>query len=225
MGTGDPHTQIRVILVDDHKMFREGLRAILERDGKVIIVGEASNGRDATTMAAEQTPDIVVMDIGMSELNGVDAARQIHSTNPQIKLIALSTHSDRHFVSAMLDAGASGYVLKEAAGEEIMRAVLAVHRGRKFLSPEIAGGVIDGFVSGRKDSDESPSRVHLGAREREVVQLLAEGNSSKDVARALHISVQTVDTHRRNIMSKLKIHSLSSLTKYAIREGLTSAEG
>jgi DNA-binding NarL/FixJ family response regulator len=206
-------------------MFREGLRTILERDGLVMIVGEASNGRDAVKLVAEQTPDVVIMDIGMSELNGMDAARQIQVNNPETKLIALSTHSDRHFVSAMLAAGASGYVLKEAAGDEIMRAVLAVHRGRKFLSPEIAGSVIDGFVSGRAVAAVSPSRPQLGAREREVVQLLAEGKTSKDVARTLHISVQTVETHRRNIMSKLGIHSLSSLTKYAIREGLTSAEG
>jgi DNA-binding NarL/FixJ family response regulator len=216
--------QIRVLLVDDHQMFREGLRAILQHDGRVVIVGECCNGREAVRVVAEQLPDVVIMDIGMPDLNGVDAARQIHSSNPEIKLIALSTHSDRRFISAMLEAGASGYVLKEAAGEEIQRAVLAVHRGRKFLSPEVAGLVVDGFVSGRPVAVASTAPAELGAREREVVQLLAEGKTSKDVARALHISVQTVDTHRRNIMSKLKIHSISSLTKYAIREGLTTVE-
>jgi len=166
----------------------------------------------------------VIMDIGMPDLNGMDAARQIHADNPRIRVIGLSAHSDSRFVSAMLDAGASAYVLKDAAGEEIMRAVLAVHRGRKFLSSEIAGSVIDGFVSGRPAAAASPPHPLLGAREREVVQLLAEAKTSKDVAKALHISVQTVDTHRRNIMHKLNIHSLASLTKYAIREGLTTAE-
>jgi two-component system, NarL family, response regulator NreC len=216
--------QIRLILVDDHQMFREGLRSILERDGKVLVVGEASNGREAVEMAAKLEPDVVVMDVGMSELNGVDAARQIHLSNPKIKLIALSAHSDRRFVSAMLEAGASGYVLKEAAGEEIMRAVQAVHRGRKFLSPEIASAVIEGYVKAHAVAAAADSRPQLGPREREVVQLLAEGKSSKDVALTLHISVQTVETHRRNIMGKLKIHNLSLLTKYAIREGLTTAE-
>jgi two-component system, NarL family, response regulator NreC len=216
--------QIRAMLVDDHQMFREGLRAILERDGKVTIAGEASNGREAVKMAVELVPDLVIMDIGMSELNGVDAARQIVAGNPGIRVIALSAHSDSRFVSAMLDAGASGYVLKEAAGAEILRAVHAVHKGSKFLSPEIAESVIEGFVSGRPVTGASEPLPQLAAREREVVQLLAEGKTSKDIARLLHISVQTVETHRRNIMSKLKLHSLASLTKYAIREGLTSAE-
>ena len=214
--------QIRAMLVDDHQMFREGLRAILEQDGKVTIAGEASDGREAVKMAGELVPDLVIMDIGMSELNGVDAARQILSGNPGMKVIALSAHSDRRFVSAMLDAGASGYVLKEATGAEILRAIHAVHKGRKFLSPEIAESVIEGFVSGRPVASATAPLPQLAAREREVVQLLAEGKTSKDIARLLQISVQTVETHRRNIMSKLKFHSLASLTKYAIREGLTS---
>jgi DNA-binding NarL/FixJ family response regulator len=216
---------IRVLLVDDHQMLREGLRAILERDGRVTVVDEACNGREAVAMVAKLEPDVVVMDIGMADLNGVDAARQIHASHHLIKLVALSAHSDRRFVFAMLDAGASAYVLKEAAGEEILRAIHAVYRGRKFLSPEIAGAVIEGFVDGRPVVSASDSRPELGAREREVVQLLAEGKSSKEVAITLHISLQTVETHRRNIMGKLKIHSLSLLTKYAIREGLTTAEG
>jgi DNA-binding NarL/FixJ family response regulator len=216
---------IRVLLVDDHQMLREGLRAILERDSKVTVVAEARNGREAVEMVAKLEPDVVVMDIGMSELNGVDAARQIHANFHSVKLVALSAHSDRRFVSAMLDAGASAYVLKEAAGEEILRAIHAVDRGRKFLSPEIAGAVIEGFINGRPVAPAPHTRPELGAREREVVQLLAEGKSSKEIAIMLHISLQTVETHRRNIMGKLKIHSLSLLTKYAIREGLTTAEG
>ena len=216
---------IRVLLADDHQMFREGLRAILERDGKLTVVGQASNGRQAVEMAAgKPAPDIVIMDIGMPELNGVDATRQILAGNPRTKVIALSAHTDRRFVAAMLDAGASAYVLKEAASEEILRAIQAVQRGHKFLSPEIADSVIEGFVGGQAVAPNARPRAPLAAREREIVQLLAEGKTSKEIARLLNISVKTVETHRRNIMSKLDVHSLAALTKFAIREGLTTSE-
>ena len=217
---------IRILLADDHQMFREGLRAVLERDARMKVVGEASDGRQAMEMAvASPPPDVVVMDIGMPGLNGVDATRKILADKPKMKVIALSGHTDRHFVAAMLEAGASGYVLKEAASEEILRAVLAVHRGGKYLSPEIAGTVIEDYLSHKAGAGNVPSRTALATREREVVQLLAEGKTSKEVAELLHISVKTVETHRRNIMSKLKIHSMAALTKFAIREGLTSIEG
>jgi DNA-binding NarL/FixJ family response regulator len=216
---------IRVLLVDDHQMFREGLRSILERDGKVTVVGEASNGRQAVEMAdGALAPNIVIMDIGMPELNGVDATRHILANNPRVKVIVLSAHSDRRFIAAVLEAGASAYVLKEAASEEILRAVSEVNKGRKYLSPEIAGSVIEGFVNGPDLADSKRSRVQLAAREREIVQLLAEGKTSKEIAGLLNISVKTVETHRRNIMGKLKVHSIAALTKFAIREGLTSAE-
>jgi DNA-binding NarL/FixJ family response regulator len=140
-------------------------------------------------------------------------------------VIVLSAHSDRRFVTAVLEAGASAYVLKEAASEEILRAVHAVNGGQKFLSPEIAGSVIEGFVKNHAIPDMNKSHLELAAREREIVQLLAEGNTSKEIANLLHISVKTVETHRRNIMSKLKVRSIAALTKFAIREGLTTAEG
>jgi DNA-binding NarL/FixJ family response regulator len=217
---------IQILLVDDHQMFREGLRAILERDAKLNVVGEAADGRQAIEMAAGPlSPDIIIMDIGMQGLNGVDATRQILSKKTQVKVIALSAHTDRRFVAAMLEAGASGYVLKEAAGEEILRAVQVVHRGGKYLSPEIAGTVIEDYLHHKAAADPAPTRTPLAAREREIVQLLAEGKTSKELASLLHISVKTVETHRRNIMSKLKVRSIASLTKFAIREGLTSAEG
>jgi DNA-binding NarL/FixJ family response regulator len=217
---------IRILLVDDHQMFREGLRAILERDDKLIVIGEASDGRKAMEMAAaDPPPDIVIMDIGMPGLNGVDATRQIVSKKSATKVIALSAHTDRRFVAAMLEAGASAYVLKEAAGEEILRAVTVVHRGGKYLSPEIAGTVIEDYLSRKAAAGASGFPHHLAAREREIVQLLAEGKTSKEIAILLHISVKTVETHRRNIMSKLKVRSIASLTKFAIREGLTSADG
>jgi DNA-binding NarL/FixJ family response regulator len=172
----------------------------------------------------DSAPDVVIMDIGMPGLNGVDATRQIVTKSPQIKVVALSAHTDRRFVAAMLEAGASAYVLKEAASDEIQRAVLAVHGGRKFLSPEIADSVIDGFVSGHSVASTKKNRPQLAAREREIVQLLAEGKTSKDIARLLTISVKTVETHRRNIMGKLKMRSVAALTKFAIREGLTTTE-
>ena len=216
---------IRILLVDDHQMFREGLRAILQRDDKLTVVGEASDGRQAMEMATGRlAPDVIVMDIGMPGLNGVDATRQILSQNREARVIALSAHTDRRFVAAMLAAGASGYVLKEAAGEEILRAVLVVHRGGKYLSPEIAGIVIEDFLGHGIAAGAPRSRVTLAPREREIVQLLAEGKTSKDVAGLLHISIKTVETHRRNIMGKLKLGSIAALTKFAIREGLTYAE-
>jgi DNA-binding NarL/FixJ family response regulator len=217
---------IRVLLADDHQMFREGLRAILERDSNLTIVGEASNGRMALTMAGDATaPDVIIMDIGMPGLNGVDATRQILAKRPEVKVIALSAHADRRFVTAMLEAGAAGYVLKEAASDEIRRAVVVVHRGGKYLSPEIAGTVIDDYLGNKGAGMHTKIRPMLAAREREVVQLLAEGKTSKDVAALLHISVKTVETHRRNIMGKLKVKNLASLTKFAIREGLTTTDG
>jgi DNA-binding NarL/FixJ family response regulator len=217
---------IQILLVDDHQMFREGLHAILERDGKLTVMGETSDGRQAIEMAAgPPSPDIVIMDIGMQGLNGVDATRQILSKKTRVKVIALSTHTDRRFVTAMLEAGASGYVLKEAAAEEILRAVHVVHRGGKYLSPEIAGTVIDDYLHHKAAANGSQACPPLAAREREIVQLLAEGKTSKELATLLHISIKTVETHRRNIMSKLKVRSIASLTKFAIREGLTSADG
>jgi DNA-binding NarL/FixJ family response regulator len=216
---------IRILLVDDHKMFREGLRAILERDPGLKVVGETSDGRHAVDLATDANgPDIVIMDIGMPGLNGVDATRQILARKTGVKVVALSAHSDRRFVAAMLKAGASAYVLKESASEEILRAVSAVHKGRKFLSPEIAGSVIDGFVASHGGGEAARPKVELGPREREIVQLLAEGKTSKDIAGTLRISVKTVETHRRNIMSKLKVGSIAALTKFAIREGLTTVE-
>jgi DNA-binding NarL/FixJ family response regulator len=165
------------------------------------------------------------MDIGMPDLNGIDATRQILARNREAKIIALSAHTDRRFIAAMLEAGASAYVLKEAASDEILRAVAALNRGRKFLSPEIADTVIDGFVSGHPIAGPKASRPALGSREREIVQLLAEGKTSKQIASLLEISVKTVETHRRNIMAKLKLRSIAALTKFAIREGLTTSEG
>lgn len=211
---------IRVLLVDDHKMMREGLRALLVREAEIEVIGEAENGRRALELVRELSPDVVVMDIAMPDLNGMDAARRIVARYPAVRIIALSTYTEPRYVRAMLEAGAGGYVVKSAAGGELVRAIQAVAKGQKYISTEIAGAVVDGFI-GRS---APPDRPTLGVREREVLQLLAEGKTSVQIGAALHISTSTVEAHRRNLMKKLDLHSVAELTKYAIREGLTSLD-
>jgi len=211
---------IRILLVDDHQMFRDGLRSILDSEPGVEVVGEAGDGRGAVEMARTLAPDVVVMDIGMHGLNGVEATRQIKADHPEVKVLALSTYSDRSYVLSMLEAGASGYVVKAAAFDEMRRAVQTVAKGKHFLSPDITGLVVDTHVREPSPAGGSAKNA-LGAREREILQLLAEGHSSPEIATRLHISTSTVDSHRRNIMRKLDVHSVAELTKYAVREGLT----
>jgi len=213
----------RILIADDHQMLREGLRAILEKDEEMEVIGEASDGRTAVAMARTLRPDVVAMDISMPDLNGVEATRQIKAENPAVKVVALSRHSDRRYVLRMLEAGASGYVLKSGAYDELRRAVQAVRSGHSYLSPRITGLVLEAHL--RPGSQpESASAPTLGPRELEIVQLLAEGHTSPQIARKLHISTRTVESHRRNIMKKLDVHSLAEITKYAVREGLTSVE-
>ena len=214
---------IRVLLVDDHQMFRDGLCAILASQDGIEVVGEAGDGSSAVEMVASLTPDVVVMDIGMPGLNGVEATRQIKAKHPGVKVVALSTHSDKRYVLSMLEAGASGYVLKASAVDEMCRAVRAAAEGNRYLSPDIAGVVVDAHLGGPAQS-AAPSSSLLGSMEREVLQLLAEGNSSPEIAQRLHIATSTVESHRRNIMKKLDAHSIAELTRYAIREGLTPLE-
>src|SRR5688500_8135362 len=210
----------RILLVDDHTLMREGLRALLAGDSDNEIVGEASNGREALEMAARLTPDIIVMDVGMPDMNGFEATRQVGSISPRARVIALSTHNDKRYVLAMMESGARGYVVKSAAADELMRAIHTVTRNQIYLSPDIAGLVVDSYL-GREYPEDGIGASLLGGREREVLQLLAEGKSSPEIAGVMHISVSTVETHRRNIMRKLDIHSVAELTKFAIREGLT----
>lgn len=214
---------IRVLLADDHSMMREGLRFILERAADVEVVGEAENGRTVLEMADRLKPDVVVMDIGMADLNGVEATRRLRAGHPKIKVIGLSMYSDKRYVLGMLEAGASGYVFKGAAGTELVRAIEAAGRGRKYLSSQITDVVVDSYVE-RQFPAGNTAYSALGNREREVLQLLAEGKTSKEIASRLRISPATVETHRRNIMKKLNLHSIAELTKYAIREGITQLE-
>ncbi len=218
-------SMIRILIADDHKIMREGLRALIDKEIGMEIIGEAKDGQTTVKLARKLTPSIIVMDIGMPELNGIECTRQILSDNPKAKVLALSMHSDRRFVTEMLRAGASGYLLKDAAFEELIRAVRTVASGRSYLSPDIAGSVIENYV---RQSSPTPEKISafsvLTNREREVLQLLAEGNTTKEIAATLFVSVKTVETHRRNIMKKLDLHSVAELTKYAVREGLTMLE-
>jgi DNA-binding NarL/FixJ family response regulator len=210
----------RILLVDDHELMREGLRSILARDETVEIVGEASSGRDAVSLSRTLAPDVVVMDVGMKDLNGIDATRQIRHEFPKVQVIALSSHSDSRYVSAMLDAGACGYVLKANAYADLRKALQAARQGKSYLCPEVTKGVVDASLDPRSRIDPSV----LSDREREVLQLLAEGLTSPQIGKRLFIATSTVETHRRSIMRKLAIHNVADLTKWAIREGLTELE-
>ena len=210
----------RVLLADDRQMMRDGLRAILEKDARTEVVGEAADGRDAVSLTQQLRPDVVVMDVTMPSLNGIEATKQILHELPKVKVLALSVHVDRRYALSMLDAGAMGYLIKDSAGEELYRALESVERGETYLSPPIAKMLVDSYRS-RHFPTETQASTALTAREREIVQLLAEGNTSKEIAAQLHLSVATVDTHRRQLMKKLDVHSVAELTKYAIREGLT----
>jgi two-component system NarL family response regulator len=204
-------------------MLRDGLRSILASEDDIEIVGEAGDGLAAIEMVQTLVPDMVIMDIGMRDLNGMDATRQIKADNPSVKVIALSTYSEKRYVLGMLEAGASGYVLKASAADEMRRAVRAVAEGSHYLSPDIAGVLVDAHLHPPVEAGGSVYSL-LGARERQILQLLAEGHKSPAIARRLHIAPSTVETHRRNIMRKLDVHNIVELTKYAVREGLTSLD-
>lgn len=215
----------RVLLADDHKIVRDGLRSLLQGHPLVQVIGEAENGRAAVAMARELRPEIVIMDIGMPQLNGVDATRKIVSESPHVRVIALSMHSDRRFVGEMLQSGASGYLLKDSAFEELAEAIDTVSEGRVYLSKGITGVVVQDYVRRLQHPASTPPPVSkLSPREREVLQLAAEGKSTKEIAACLDLSVKTVETHRRQVMEKLGIYNLAGLIKFAIREGLASLE-
>ena len=210
----------RVLLVDDHGLMRQGLRAILESEEDVLVVGEAASGREAVELARSLQPDVVLMDVAMKDLNGIEATRQIRAECPAVQVVALSGHSDPRYVAAILEAGACGYVLKADAYDDLRRALHAARRGQSYLSADVTRPVIDSSRRGPRVA-RAPALDLIGPREREVLQLLAEGLSSPEIGHRLHLATSTVETHRRNIMSKLGLHSVAELTKFAIREGLT----
>ncbi len=214
---------IKIILADDHKIMREGLHTLLKKQQDLQIMAEAGDGRTAVKLVQKYSPDLVVMDAIMPDLNGIEATRQIIAANPRIKIIALSMYSDRQFIIEMFKAGASGYLLKDCAFEELISAIRSVVNNQIYLSPRIATVVLKEYVR-YPSGDRSSVFLILSNREREVLQLIAEGKTTKDIAHNLNVSVKTIETHRHQIMNKLKIHSIAGLTKYAVREGLTSLE-
>lgn len=212
----------RIMLVDDHMMIRQGLRSLIGRQDGMEVIAEAEDGRQAVELAHQLKPDVIIMDISMPNLNGIEAARRILSESPGTRIIALSMHADSEFVVRMLEAGACGYMLKDCAFEELIAAIRTVLSGRSYLSPGIAAA-----ANGQARAPAAPARAALSAltpREREVLQLIAEGKSTKRVAGDLDLSVKTIETHRHNIMEKLGIHTVAELTKYAIRQGLTDLD-
>ncbi len=213
----------RIIIADDHKILRQGLRTLLEKEPDMEVVAEAEDGRRTVSIVGEMVPHIVIMDVNMPDLNGIEATRQILSEYPEVKVIALSMHADRRFVINMLKAGAHGYLLKDCAFEELAQAIRLVMANKTYLSPGVAEIVVKDYVHRVPGPSQSAFSV-LTNREREVLQLMAEGKSTSQIAELLHISVKTVETHRQQIMHKLRIRSVAELTKYAIREGLTSLE-
>jgi two-component system, NarL family, response regulator NreC len=213
----------RILLVDDHAIIRQGLCSLLEKQPDIEVVGGVEDGRQAVDTARQLAPDLVIMDISMPNLNGIDATRKIAEEISGVKIIALSIHSSRRFVAEMLKAGASGYILKDCLFDELMEAIKTVLRGEIYLSPKITGVVIDDYVQ-RLSKQYQPDGLTLSDREREVLQLLAEGKSTKQIALQIHVSAKTIESNRRNIMDKLKINSVAELTKYAVREGITPLE-
>lgn len=214
---------IKVIIADDHKIMRDGLKSMLEKQRDIEIIAEASDGRTSVELAIKLKPDVIIMDVAMPDMNGIEATRQIIEKSPKIKVIALSMHSDKQFILEMLNAGASGYLLKDCAFHELINAIHSVASNRSYLSPEIADVMIKEFK--HVISKESLSVFSLlTSRERQVLQLIAEGKTTKEIAYTLKVSSKTIETYRQQIMYKLDIHSIAGLTKYAVREGLTSIE-
>ena len=213
----------RILLADDHKIIRDGLRSLLEKETDMVVAGEAENGRKALLLARKLDPDVIILDVSMPDLNGIDAARQILGEQPGVKIVALSMHSEKQYVEGMLKAGVSGYLLKDTAFEELVKAIRIVCANKKYLSPDITDIVLQDYLHPAATTDGQPT-VQLTEREREVLQLIAEGRTTREIADKLYISVKTVETHRKNIMDKLELRTVAELTKYAVREGITSLE-
>jgi len=216
--------KLKILLVDDHAILREGLKALLEKDSGLIIAGEAGNGAEAVILAAELKPDVVIMDLNMPVMSGIEATREIIKNHPHIRVLALSMENDRTFVVEVLKAGASGYLLKETAFAELLEAVHTVGRGETFLPKKISTLLIREYLQCIPE-DATPVYEKLSTREREILQQLANGKSTKEIAYQLDISIKTVDNQRYCIMQKLHLFSIAELTKFAIRHGLSNLSG
>ncbi|MGA3241340.1 MAG: response regulator transcription factor [Bryobacteraceae bacterium] len=215
-------SQIRIALADDHAVMRTGLRLVLERQADFSVVGEASDGREAVALVQRETPDVLVMDIGMPNLNGIEAARQVGAAAPQVAVVILSMHSDESYVLRALKAGARGYLLKESAESDLIAAIRAVHAGKAFFSPAVSRMLVEDYVRQLQDREIEDSYELLTTREREILQLVAEGKSNKEVAAILNLSLYTIETHRGNLMEKLGLHTVPELILYAVRKGVIS---
>jgi DNA-binding NarL/FixJ family response regulator len=211
---------VKILLADDHKMFREGLRSLLEKDSDFSVIAEADNGSDTIRLAENLSPDVIIMDISMLGLNGIEATKEISINSPQIKIVILSMHSDKRFVIEALKAGASGYILKDSAFEELTECIKQVINNKTFLSGKINEIVIQDYLKLKKEKN-SPSYL-LSPRELEVLHFIVDGKTTKQIASQLFVSTKTIETHRKQIMDKLDIHTLPELTRFAIREGIIS---
>lgn len=214
-----PKNEIKIVLVDDHKLLRDGLRNIIEKKSNMHIIGEASDGREAIKIASKLMPDVIIMDVAMPGLNGIEAATQIVKNEPEIKIIGVSMHSGKQFIQGMFKAGAFGYLLKDGDADELIMAISTVVENKKYLSKDLNQEFLTELKKG-----ESIKKTLLSAREKEVLQLIAEGKSSKEIGEILFLSPKTIDVHRNNIMRKLDLFTISELTKYAIQNGLTTLD-
>jgi DNA-binding NarL/FixJ family response regulator len=215
-------SQIRILLADDHSVMRSGLRLVLERQPDFQVIAEVSDGRQAVALTQQHLPDVVVMDINMPNLNGIEAARQISAAMPQVSIVILSMHSDEAYVLRALKAGARGYLLKESAESDLISAVRSVYAGKAFFSPAVSRMLVEDYVRQLQDREIEDSYDLLTTREREILQLIAEGKSNKEIANILNLSLYTVETHRGNLMEKLNLHTVPELILYAVRKGVIS---
>ena len=214
---------IRILLADDHTLMRRGLRALLERQNGFAVVAEAADGREAVEIAAAVSPDVAVIDIGMPNLNGIEAARRITEKRPETAVVILSMHADESYVLRALKSGARGYLLKDSPEEDLIHAIRAVHNGKAFFSPEISKMLAEDYMRQMRQRGVEDSYELLTPREREILQMLGEGNSNKEVATKLNLSLHTVETHRGNLLEKLNLHSTAELILYAVRRGIVAA--
>ncbi len=212
--------KVKLLVADDHKIFRQGIKKLLDEESDLQVVGEAADGREAVKKATELKPDVILMDIAMANLNGLEATKQIKKVLPDIKVIMLTMHKNEEYVLQSFQAGASGYILKEGAVEELVSAIRSIHQDKSVLSPTISKTLIDAYLRKMETGKTETPFDLLTDREREVLQLIAEGNTNREVAKLLFISVKTVEAHRAHIMQKLNIHEIARLVKYAIQKGL-----